>query len=173
MENNTYHIFIELFLRNDLIKFIQVLQTFQQTWCKLWNTSSTHLQQFFNTSSSHQIIFENRSSKLFKHFIECRSSSQHLFQHSFHISFQQYFITTIEWQTFHPSYITYFHNSFTTILSQYFHKTFITTYESQLMNNTFTKLSSQQLSDRTSSNTSSWYWVTDLHHNNFITTILI
>ena len=35
----TLHIFIELFLRNDLIKFIQTLQTFQQTWYR----SSTHL----------------------------------------------------------------------------------------------------------------------------------
>ena len=92
----------------------------RQTWCKLWNISSKHLQQFYETSStilwnissSHQIIFENRSSKLFKHFIECRSSSQHLFQHSFHISFQQtmkqYFITTIEWQIFHNILSKYF-----------------------------------------------------------------
>ena len=120
----TLHIFIELFLRNDLIKFLQTLQTFQQTWYR----SSTILHHIFN----------NRSSKLFKHFIECRSSSQHLFQHSFHISFQQfmkqYFITTIEWQIFHNILSKYF---ITTIEWQIFHnilsKYFITTIEWQII----------------------------------------
>ena len=122
MENNTSHLHRIIFEKRSN-KVHTDITSLMQIMIQIFNNSSTHLQhifntsstilwnnsmkQFFNTSSSHQIIFENRSSKLFKHFIKCRSS--------FHISFQQfmkqYFITTIEWQIFH--HILY-HNNWVT-----------------------------------------------------------
>ena len=101
----TLHIFIELFLRNDLIKFIQTLQTFNKLDIDLqhiFNNSSTHLQQFFiilflridlaNTSLNvdlHHNIYFNI------HFI-------------FHFNnlWNNTLSQQIEWQTFHPLYIT-------------------------------------------------------------------
>ena len=172
----TLHIFIELFLRNDLIKFIQTLQT----WCKLWYTSSTHLQHIFITSSTQHTIFENRSSKLFKHFIVCRSSSQHLFQHSLSdrhfIHHASHTFTTLSQHTFqilhHNNWVTdylttliilcrgvndrcfiLFNNLWTILSQQFHHNNFITTISSQLMNHKLWTISSQQF-----------------HHNNFITT---
>ena len=106
----TLHIFIELFLRNDLIKFIQTLQTFRQ---------------FFITSSTQHIIFENRASK---HFIECRSSSQHLFQHSFHTSFNNLWNNSSSQQLSDRHFIHHTSYTFTT-LSKYF----ITTIEWQII----------------------------------------
>ena len=174
----TLRIFIELFLRNDLIKFIQTLQTFRQ---------------FFITSSTQHIIFENRASK---HFIECRSSSQHLFQHSFHTSFNnlwnnsssqqlsdRHFIhhtlhtfTTLSQHTFqilhHNNWVTDYlttliilcrgvndrcfilFNNLWTILSQQFHHNLCNTvYESYV--NTFSQASSQDLFQQTLNTSSS------------------
>ena len=113
----TLHIFIELFLRNDLIKFIQTLQTF--------NKLDIDLQHIFNTSSIHHIIFENRASK---HFIECRSSSQHLFQHSFHTSFNNLWNNSSSQQLSDRHFIHHTSYTFTT-LSKYF----ITTIEWQII----------------------------------------
>ena len=141
----TLHIFIELFLRNDLIKFIQTLQA----WCKLWYRSSTILQQFFNTSSTF-------ISRFIQHIFN--TSSTHL-QHIFNTSMKQFFITTI--------IVTELHRILHHILHRILHhNNFITTYESQFMNNTFTKLSSQQFHHN--------LWITvyeQYFHNNFITTI--
>ena len=135
MENNTSHLHRIIFEKRSN-KVHTDITSLMQIMIQIFNNSSTILQHIFNIHftlhstiyetilqhifnihftlhSTHQIIFENRSSKLFKHFIKCRSSSQHLFQHSFHISshtlsqqlsdryFITYFITTIEWQIFH------------------------------------------------------------------------
>ena len=118
MENNTSHLHRIIFekrsnkVHTDITSLMQIMiQIFNNSSTHLqhiFNTSSTYLQhifnnsmkQFFNTSSSHQIIFENRSSKLFKHFIKCRSSfhisSHTLSQQLSDRYFITYFITTIE-----------------------------------------------------------------------------
>ena len=118
MENIFHHIFIELFLRNDLIKFVQTLQT----WCKLWNISSTHLQQFYETSST---IYE--------------TILQHIFITYFHNS-----STTNYSRLGHKTFI---HNLWCNTLSQYFHNLWcntFTTIHSQFMMQYFITILSQQ-----------------------------
>ena len=129
MENNTYHIFIELFLRNDLIKFIQTLQTFN----KLDANYETILQHIFNNSSTHL-----HHIKLFLRIDLANYSNTSLnvdLHHNiyFSIHFIFHFNNTSSQQLSDRHFIHHTSHTFTTLSQQYFHNTF-TKLSSQLMN---------------------------------------
>ena len=112
----TLHIFIELFLRNDLIKFIQTLQTFNKLDIDLqhiFNNSSTHLQHntlflridlanYSNTSLNvdlHRNIYFNNlwtiSSRQFHHDNFITTISSQLMNHNLWTIRQHIFINFI------------------------------------------------------------------------------